>query len=175
MSQSSAPQPGAVFHRCALQVNPGDYLKTFQGQESGVSAQSYVEAVVEKAAAIGVSVLAITNHNDVSSVSAFRGAAANRNITIFPGFELYSSEGVHVLCIYPPETQEEQLGRYLGEFGILEPKPSSDLSQKSFAEILHGVQQRGGITIAAHATSDNGLFKVLAGQPESKPGRIRTC
>ena len=159
------PSAGAVFHRCALQVNPEDYLNTFQGQESGVSAQSYVEAVVEKADGIGVSVLAITNHNDVSSVSAFREAAANRNITIFPGFELYSSEGVHVLCIYPPETHEEQLGRYLGEFGILEPKPSSDLSKKNFAEILHGVRQRGGITIAAHTTNASGLFKVLGGQP----------
>ena len=76
---------GAVFHRCALQVNPGDYSKTYRGQKSNGDAQSYAEAVVEKAAAIDITVLAITDHNDVSGVAAFQDAGANHGITIFPG------------------------------------------------------------------------------------------
>ncbi len=155
---------GAVFHRCALQVNPGDYIETFRGQLSKGNTQSYAESIIEKAAAIGVSVLAITNHNDVSGIADFRVAAANYGITIFPGFEISSSEGIHVLCIYSPETGEDQLRMFLGGLGIQEPGPSADLSSHSFALILSKVYEQGGITVAAHVTNDSGLLNVLSGK-----------
>ena len=126
--------------------------------------KTHAVAIVEKAAQIGVSVLAITDHNSVSDVSVFRQAASNRSITIFPGFELSSSEGIHVLCLYPPATDDERLGRFLGEFGIWETQPSSTLANKNFIRILQTVRERGGVAIAAHATNDNGLFKVLSGK-----------
>ena len=119
--------------------------------------------VVARAAEIGVSVLAITDHNDVSGVSVFQDAATS-GITIFPGFELSSSEGIHVLCIYPPDATEGQLGRFLGEFGIRDTEPSSQLSSHPFDEILEKVREQGGISIAAHVTNANGLFEVLDGQ-----------
>ena len=122
---------GAVFHRCALQVNPHHYGATFRGQETEGDARSHAEAIVAEAARIGVSVLAITDHNDVSGVPIFRAAAADREIVMFPGFELASTEGIHILCIYPPNTDQERLGRMLGEFGILETMPSSKLSNCS--------------------------------------------
>ncbi len=117
-----------------------------------------------KAAEINVSVLAITDHNDVSNVPVFRSAAADREIEILPGFELTSSEGVHVLCIYPQETDEDRLQRFLGEFGIRKPGPSDDLANKPFVEILVQVREQGGVTIAAHSTNAGGLLKVLRGK-----------
>lgn len=156
---------GAVFHRCALQVNPHHYETTFRGKAAVGDAAAHTNAIVEKAAEIGVSVLAITDHNDVSGVPAFRRAAADRGIHIFPGFELSSSEGVHVLCIYPQDTDDARLGRFLGEFGITNTTPSSDLSNKAFVEILGKVQEQGGVAIAAHVTNKSGLFEVLSGKP----------
>ena len=120
--------------------------------------------IVEKALEVDVSVLAITDHNDVSGVPAFRSAAAGRDLHIFPGFELSSSEGIHVLCIYPQEVDQKELERFLGEFGIRNTKPSSDLSNQSFVEILKHVREQGGVTIAAHVTTGKGLFEVLSGQ-----------
>ncbi|MBI4527344.1 MAG: AAA family ATPase [Deltaproteobacteria bacterium] len=120
--------------------------------------------MVEKAAELAVTVLAITDHNDVSGVSPFRTVAQSHGIHIFPGFEISSSEGVHVLCIYPQDTDDRRLGRYLGEFGIMKPEPSSDLSSKTFIEVLKKVRQQGGVAIAAHVTNDNGLFKVFSGK-----------
>jgi predicted metal-dependent phosphoesterase TrpH len=124
----------------------------------------HAKAIVEKAAKIGVSVLAITDHNDVSGVPGFRDAAEGRGIHVFPGFELSSREGVHVLCIYPQDTDDERLGRFLGGFGITNTTPSSDLSNKSFVEILVKVREQDGVAIAAHVTNDNGIFKVLNGR-----------
>ena len=155
---------GAVFQRCALHVNPYHYSNTFRGQEAEGDAQSHAEAIVAKAVENDVSVLAITDHNSVSGVAAFREATKGRGITIFPGFELSSSEGIHILCIYPPDTGENQLGRYLGEFGIRDTKPSSTPSPDPFDDILEKVRGQGGLAIAAHITNDKGLFKVLTGQ-----------
>ena len=157
-------QAGAVFHRCALQVNPQDYQSRFRGQETDGDARSHAKAIVAKAAEIGVSVLAITNHNDVSGVPAFRDAAVGTGVTIFPGFELSSFEGIHVLCIYPPETRERLLERFLGGFGVHEPDASPALSNQPFERILATVRTQGGITIAAHATNEKGLLNTLAGQ-----------
>ena len=155
---------GAHFLKCALQVNPQHYASTFRGQEVDGDPETHAVAIVEKAAQIGVSVLAITDHNSVSGISAFRQAASNHCITIFPGFELSSSEGIHVLCLYPPATDDERLGRFLGEFGIWETQPSSTLANKNFIGILQTVRERGGVAIAAHVTNASGLFKVLSGE-----------
>lgn len=156
---------GAVFHRCALQVNPHHYGGTFRGQAITGDAANHAQGIVDKALELGISVIAITDHNDVSGIPAFRAAADGRGVHVFPGFELSSSEGVHVLCIYPADTSQDRLGRFLGEFGITETGPSSDPANKSFVEVLAKVREQGGVTVAAHATTDNGLFKVLSGQP----------
>ncbi len=155
---------GASFIKCALQVNPGHYASTFRGQSSAGEPLAYARAIVEKAAELDISVLAITDHNDVSGVAAFRAAADGHGVTVLPGFELTTSEGIHMLCIYAPDASEEQLGRFLGEFGIRGTEPSSELSDKSFDEVLEMVPRQGGITVAAHVTQDKGLFKALQGQ-----------
>ena len=167
-ANANAMPAGAVFHRCALQVNPHGYGGKFRGQKAKGDARSHAEAIVTRAAEIGVSVLAITDHNSASGVSAFQAAAEDRGIAIFPGFELSSTEGIHVLCIYPQDTAEEQLGRFLGEFGIMGTDPSSDLSNSYFVQILARVRKQGGIAIAAHVTNDKGLFKALSGQARIK-------
>ena len=163
---------GAEFHRCTLQVNPYSYGSQFRGQSSVPDLETHAKAIVEKAVEIGVSVLAITNHNDASGVAPFREAAEDSKresrITIFPGFELTSSEGIHILCIYPPDTVEDALGRFLGEFGIRDLVPSSKLSDQPFHLIPAKVRDQGGITIAAHVTTDHGLFRVLDGQSRIK-------
>lgn len=162
VSTANTGPAGAVFYRCALQVNPHDYGERYRGQASAGDASRHAQEIITKAVELGISVLAITDHNDVSSVPAFRAAAEGTDIRVFPGFELHSSEGVHVLCIYPPNTSQDQLGRFLGEFGIRNTSSSSDLSQMDFVGILAKVRDQGGVTIAAHATSDQGgLLKVL--------------
>jgi len=165
ITKAKALPAGAVFHRCALQVNPHHYGATFRGKSPSEDSHVHVQEIVAKAAEIGVSVLAVTDHNDVSGVSAFRSAAAGRAIHVFPGFELSSSEGIHVLCIYPQDTDEERLGRFLGEFGIRKTTPSSDLANKNFVDILRHVREQGGVAVAAHVTNESGLFKVLSGRP----------
>ncbi len=155
---------GARFYKCALQINPHHYSKTYRGTPAQGNAETHAHQVVDKAAELGVSVLAVTDHNNVSGVALIREAAKERDIHVLPGFEVSTSEGVHVLCIYPPDTDEDRLGRYLGEFGIRNTEHSSQPSTKTFTDILRCVRDQGGVTIAAHVTNDGGLFRVLSGQ-----------
>jgi hypothetical protein len=116
---------GACFYRCALQINPHHYSVTYRGQEHGLSEEEYVKALLAKCAELEIRVIAVTDHNHVASIDLFRSKAEQYNIYVFPGFEIGSSEGVHILCIYPLDTSRETLSRYLGEFGIRDTDPSS--------------------------------------------------
>ena len=155
---------GARFYKCALQVNPHHYADSFRGHSHEGNAANYVESIVGKSAAMGVTVLAVTDHNSVADVPAFKQAAADRGIHVFPGFEIESSEGIHVLCIYPKDEDPAKLERYLGELGIREIGPSASPSSASFSNILEKIKEHGGITVAAHATGSKGLLKTLSGQ-----------
>jgi hypothetical protein len=156
---------GARFYRCALQVNPASYSEKFRGQAHGLSEGDYIRAMVERAVTNGIEVLAITDHSHAGSVDAFRAEGERQGVAVFPGFEINTSEGIHLLCLYPRDFGDAQLGRFLGEFGIVDTDSSSKLSSKSFSEILELVRERGGVTIAAHATGENGLLHRLKGQP----------
>lgn len=156
---------GASFYRCALQVNPHHYLNTYRGQHHEMSEEEYVKVLLTKCIELDIHAVAITDHNHVGSINLFRSEAKKYDVHIFPGFEIASSEGVHILCIYPLDTSTGILSRYLGEFGIRDTDPSSTLSKNSFSSILRGVKEQGGVSIAAHITSKGGLLEVFSGQP----------
>ena len=156
---------GAEFHKCALQVNPFHYARAYRSQGSALDEASYASALIRKAEELGITVLAVTDRNHVGGTGAIRAEAQRRGIHVFPGFELSSTEGIHVLCLYSLDATETELERFLGGFGIRATEPSSSLCDKSFSELLACVRDQGGISIAAHVANTNGLLRVLQGQP----------
>ena len=92
----SQPPSGARFYRCVLQVNPHHNAQTYRGRNAQGDALSHAQEIVDKAVELGIEVLAITDHNNVDGVAAFRSGSRNKPVRIFPGFELSSSEGVHL-------------------------------------------------------------------------------
>ena len=170
-SGSPRKPAGALFYRCALQVNPFSYKKQFRGNSTAGDEETHAACIIESALANDIKVIAITNHNDAKAASAFQDAARGTGVTVFPGFELESRDGIHILCLYAPKTDAEQLGRFLGEFGIRSATPSAEPASTSFAETLSRVKAQGGIGIAAHAIRDKGLFTSLSGQARASAWR----
>ena len=155
---------GAKFYRCAFQVNPAHYAKTFRGDDHGMDEKAYVTGLLDKCVELGIEVIAVTDHNHAGSIELFKTGATTRGITVFPGFEVASSEGVHILCLYAPTTTDTELQRYLGQLDITNTEPSTSLSRKTFSELLKCVKDQGGQTIAAHITHEKGLLHTLHGQ-----------
>ena len=163
-NRMSGARAGAQFYKCAFQVNPHDYAQKYRGRPPEFDEAGYARALIDNAEALDINVLAVTDHNSVNGVDAIRAVARERNIVVFPGFELTAKEGIHVVCLYEPKTSTTQLGRFLGQLGVLDTTGSSDPCAASFSEVLAQVADQGGVTIAAHVTQDNGLLKVLQGQ-----------
>jgi len=155
---------GAKFYRCAFQVNPAHYAGTFRGSDHGLDEKAYVTGLLDKCDELGVEVIAVTDHNHAGSIALFEDEASTRGITVFPGFEVASSEGVHILCLYAPETSDTELQRYLGQLDITNTEPSTSLSRKPLNDLLACVSEQRGQTIAAHVTHDKGLLNTLHGQ-----------
>jgi hypothetical protein len=158
------PPPGAHFHRCALQVNPHSYADQFRGQKLVGDGIAHAQAMVCKAQDLGISVLGITDHSNASSVDRFRTAAQGTEVTILPGFELTSSEGIHILCLYEPDIDVKMLERFLGAFEVPVLDATSTPIQQNFKDVLFKVREQGGIGIAAHVTGNKGLLTALKGE-----------
>ena len=171
-NRTAGARAGAQFYKCAFQVNPHDYAQKYRGRPPEFDEAGYARALIDHAEALDINVLAVTDHNSVNGVDAIRAVARERNVVVFPGFELTTAkEGIHVVCLYEPKTSTTQLGRFLGQFGVLDTTGSSDPCDASFSEVLAQVAHQGGVTIAAHVTQDNGLLKVLQGQTRIKAWR----
>ncbi|MDH5607492.1 MAG: putative DNA binding domain-containing protein, partial [Anaerolineae bacterium] len=82
-------------------------------------------------------------------------------IKVLPGFEFTATFGFHILAIFPPEKPVREIEHLLLALNV----PSDQLDEGSAtigasADVLaayHGISQAGGIAIAAHANSSNGV------------------
>ena len=156
---------GASYFRCALQVNPFTYLKNNRGKDHGLNEDEYNTHLIEKCKELEIKVIAVTDHNHVGGINTIRKTAAISGLVVFPGFEVASSEGVHLLCIFDSNKNLDTLGRYLGDLGIYDTDPSTKNSSETFSEIVKKVKKEwNGICIAAHITNEGGLLRVLSGE-----------
>ena len=164
--ESQAPW-GARWVRCALQVNPYEYLvrhrKPVVENETDYNAQ-LVAALV----AADVELIAITDHYRVRGSVGLAEAARAEGITALLGFEASTSEGVHLLCIFDEGCDVETIDRRIGLLGIepgVDPSPIGTLDTVALLAKCH---EWKAACIAAHATYDSGLLKHLAGQSRIK-------
>lgn len=125
----------------------------------------------------GFGILAITEHNDVSYLDLYRTVKREKQfkkLILFPGIEISSKEGIHLLVLFNPNEEIEVIDGFLSEIGLTpgHRKRGSVLlySTWSFDQILdligskyiekrkHGEFPRA-LAIAAHIDQDNGLSK----------------
>jgi len=127
---------------------------------------------IEEAKRKEITILGITEHNDVEWVDPVREAAKETEVVIFPGFEITTrsgADGIHILSLFNPDTPVNTLDGLLSNLGLLpEKRFHSDGTPiaitKSMNDIIDMVQEQNGICIAAHMSSDNGLLAKSEGQ-----------
>ncbi|MDA7968400.1 MAG: ATPase [Gammaproteobacteria bacterium] len=155
---------GARFYKCALQVNPYTYGTEYRGGEKR-DEEKYNAEILEQCEEKEIDVVGLADHGSVENSESLRKLLAENDIVVFPGFEISSSEKVHMVCLYPESTSVAQLDRYLGQLmgenaKQLENTPThpSSLSCQKIAQTV--LQNQEGFWYAAHATGNNGLLKM---------------
>lgn len=155
---------GARFYKCALQVNPFSYEGDFRGREEQ-NEDAYNRQILEQCRAHKIEVVGLADHGSVGNSQSLREYLSQNDIVVLPGFEIASSEKIHMVCLYPEDEEVDLLNQYLGQLmgyntGDLknERTTPSALSCQQIAEII--LNEQGGFWYAAHATNKNGLLRL---------------
>ena len=163
---NQVPYKGARFYKCALQVNPASYA-----QNQGKTPQDepeYNKQILEQCRKNKIEVVGLADHGQVESSEPLRQFLQENDITVFPGFEIASSEKIHMVCLYPETIEVSMLNQYLGQLmgsnntGLqAEPTHPSSLSCEQIAQKV--LDEQDGVWYAAHMTGQNGLLRLDSG------------
>ena len=149
----------AQFWKCALQVNPHAYSTNYRGRDHGMDANTYAAALRDACLTERIQVVGLADHGSVADAEIMRRVLVEASIVVFPGFEVATTEKVHWVCLFPEDTSEQQLERYLGRLELTNPEDGVRPSRLGGQQLLQCVDELGGFCFAAHATSDSGLLK----------------
>ena len=150
----------ARFWKCALQVNPHGYSNRYRGQDLGLSAESYIEKLREVCRQQEIKVVGLADHGSVQDVDRMRNALSLDGIVVFPGFEIASTEKVHMVCLFSEDTATEILQRILGRLELMDPEERVTPSNLGCLEIARIVYEQDGFWYAAHMTGNSGLLRL---------------
>jgi hypothetical protein len=150
----------AQFWRCALQVNPSGYQAIYRGTSHGLDETTYNSQMLAACKANGISVVGIADHGSVDAVDGLRRFLEPEGIVVFPGFEVCSSEKIHMVCLFPEGTTKDQLNRYLGSLDLTNVKETVRPSRKTCLDIAKTTFDLGGFWYAAHMTGASGLLRL---------------
>ena len=155
---------GARFFKCALQVNPFEYLGRHGVLSQYRNEKEYNAAIIEACQDAKVEAIAVTDHYRVRYSAGLIECARAAGIAAIPGFEAVTKDGVHLLCLFDPGKQLYDLERILGDCGILQETEDSPTGKYDVVEFLAASEKWGAVCIAAHVSHEGGLLRKLSGQ-----------
>lgn len=165
LSATSAGAVGAHWIRASLQVNPFGYQGKNQPSTQFSHEAEYNKALLDECDALGVSLIAITDHWCVDTAAGLIADADERGIAALPGFEANSSEGVHLLVIFEVGTDLSTVNGAIGACGVA-PGCANGTTGNAFTDILHKMAELGALVIPAHVNVANGgMLTGRTGQP----------
>jgi len=149
---------GARFFRADLHIH------SFGGSHDVKDSSNTPEAIVATAAAEGLSIIAITDHNEISGVPRAITAAVTAAIFVVPGVELSTPEG-HLLCYLP---SYEALQRFHAQISVVDRGTGNSHCQNAMFDCLEKLGDLGGFAMLAHVDAGGGLEQVVAGASPHK-------
>jgi ABC-type lipoprotein export system ATPase subunit len=175
MNNMSEQHTFAQFWKCALQVNPVGYSEAYRGASNGMTETEYNQALLHKCLELNIKVVGIADHGSVDKVDTLRQALQEHGIVVFPGFEIASTEKIHMVCLFAENTTIEQLNRYLGKLDLTDPEDTVWPSRLGCLELAEIIKQLGGFWYAAHATTANGILFLRSVHSWEKADLVRAA
>ena len=128
--------------------------------------------------------VAVTDHNSGAWIDSLKNAYAQmkaqadqgeapegfRELTLFPGVEISTQGGIHILALFDPSATTSDIDSLLGAVGYQGTKGDSDgVTSRGIAEVLNAILAAGAIPLPAHADQEKGLLRC---HPESKRSQL---
>jgi len=161
---------GAQFRRCALHIHPFKYIPKHNKQTVFRNERNYNDAIIAACRHRAIDVIGVVDHHCIDDSLGLIAAAEAAGITVFPGLELNTKDGVHFLCLFEPGTDADTTTRILGNCGLCDREQADDSSRYYVDGLLAAHTEWGVpcICIAAHLTDEAGLLKRLKNQHRVK-------
>ena len=123
--------------------------------------------IIDAAKNARLDAISITDHNTGEWIDDIKKAANGSGITVFPGAEITSSEGIHIIALFDTNKGSVHIKDLLSELRIDSDKQgrSEALSEKNARQVMEIVAERGGLAVLAHIDEPKGILRVLSGQP----------
>ena len=154
---------GARFYKCALQVNPFEYLRRHSVPSQFSSEREYNSALIAACQNANVGAIAVTDHYRIYTSESLIECARAAGISVFPGFEAVTKEGVHLLCLFDPGEPLSYIDRIIWDCGIHDENEESPTGDYSIDEFLAKSKMWKAICIAAHVWHEGGILRKLSG------------
>lgn len=158
MNEPGKASTVAEFRRADLHIHTfGPLTGSYDVEDPTMT----VEAIVSKARAFGIDVIAIADHNRVGNVGRAIEAGTAEGVYVVPAVELSTPQG-HLL-VYAPT-----LDALTSIVGRLEFDEKRRACRSSMFQCLKTASDFGGLGIAAHIDRPSGLEKAVSGNPDAK-------
>ena len=154
---NSLDEKGARYFKADLHTH-SPASRDFEDRKA--TPEDFVKAALNN----GLEIIALTDHNSADWVDLVRGAAKRTPLYVFPGTEV-STPTCHILAIFDRDAPKSKLDDFLSSVGVTTDKRGKEDALSESAElVLAKIEKLGGIAIAAHANSTNGLLQGGTGQ-----------
>lgn len=144
---------GARFYRADLHVH------SFGGSHDVKDPLMTPEQIVAQAAEEALELIAVADHNEISSVAATLAAADSSRLLAIPAVELSTSQG-HILC-YAPTL--DALQRFHAQLEFADRGTPNSRCRTAVLQCLDRLEEVGGFAILAHVDAAGGLEQVEPG------------
>ncbi len=120
--------------------------------------------IIQKSLEMRLDAIAITDHNSAEWIDIVKEKAKD-TLIIFPGVEITTSEGLHIVAIFDVDRSKSDIENFLGAIDITPDKygATDAISRFNAEQVIEKIVERDGLAILAHIDSPKGAFKELDG------------
>lgn len=145
---------GSFYKKADLHIHT-PVSKCYQPDQKHIQAGDIIAEAIKKK----LDVIAITDHNDYTFIEEVQKAAKGKGIYVFPGVEI-TAAGAHIIAIFDLDFPIMKINNLLARVGITDDmRGKKDAIGNDVEKVIKEVATIGGIAIAAHANSSNGLLR----------------
>jgi hypothetical protein len=170
-AESESECRGARYIKCALQVNPFEYLDRHDKRSEFGGEADYNSALIAACQENGIEAIAVTDHFRIRTSEGLLAAAKEAGVAAFPAIEAVSSDGVHLLVIFELGTTAARIEKFIAKCDIPHGEEDSPIAEHDAVHVMEMAAKHGALCIAAHVAGSGGLLKQLSGKTRIRAWR----